>query len=225
MSIFLLPFFVMSHLCASDFSMPYFWSRAYYDVNGHDFFVKGSPGSDLCSYFACGNSAEDLVKLSFGHGRLYFHMWCTGSTLLEVSKACHCVQDMSTGYVFNAPLNGDVGGLGIVTPTVQPVAPPRFSRLNSRQPKTFCDYRVDETSFSAKVRLCEYNEGGFFFVSAKCVYKDRNNIVVSWGEEMPCGRIKAESFDECKFSFNACSHESHSSESTGADLDRKNKQQ
>ena len=31
-------------------------------------------------------------------------------------------------------------------------------------------------------------------------------VFVPWGEEMPCGGIKAESFDVCKFFFNTCTH-------------------
>ena len=199
-------FLVMSHLCASEFGMPCFWSRDYDDANGRDFMVKCNPKSDLHNCFVWGDKDSDKLSMFFEHHKIYLDIWRKGSTLVEVRQRCFCACHTSTGYVFNAPQNSTVGGLSIVTPTEQTVTPPRFSQAHSRRPKTFCDYFVGETSFSAKMRLCEYNDGGFFFVRVKCVYKDINNIFVSWGEETPCGTIKDGSFGDCKFSFNTCTY-------------------
>ena len=223
MLVFVLLLFVMSHLCASEFGMPYSWSRSQDDVKGHNFSVKVNPESGLRGCYVCGDGFRDLVYMRLGNCCFYFNMWCKGSSfvdqwregsILDVSQTCNCCGHMSAGYVFNAPLSRSVGGLSVVPPIGKPVAP-RFSQENSEKPKTFCDYCVDGTSFSAKMRLCEYSNGGFFFVRVKFMYADKNNVFVSWGEEMPCGRIKAESFDVCKFSFNTCTHiNPHSSEGT-----------
>ena len=200
MSNVLLLFLVMSRLClcALEFGMPCSWRRNYDDAKGHNFSIRANPGSDLSLCVVHAKETKDMVTMSFGHGLFYFYAFREGSTLVEVSQQCTC-EELSTGYVFNTPLSSSVGCLSVVTPIGESVAPPRFSLVNSRQPKTFCEYCVEETSFSAKVRLCEYKDGGFFFVRVKCVYKDRNNTVVSWGEEMPGGRIKGG--DECKFSY------------------------
>ena len=202
-------FLVMSHLClcALEFDMPCSWRRNYDDAKGHNFSINANSGSDLFRFGVNADEAKDMVHMFFEHGLFYVDMFRKGSTLVEVSQQCPCEPEMSTGYVFNAPLSSSVGCLSFVTPIGESVAPPRFSQVNSEKPEVFCEYCVDKTFFSAKMRLCEYNAGGFFFVRVKCVYEDRNNIVVSWGEEMPGGRIKGDGFGDCKFSFNTCSHQ------------------
>ena len=210
-SVFIFLLFVMSHLCASkfgtfalEFDMPHSWSRGQHDVTERDFSVKVNPASGLHSCCVYSDCARDLVIMGLENDlHFYFSLWRQGKTLVDVSQKCSCCVDHhATGYVFNAPLNSVVGGLSVVPPIGKPVAP-RFSQKNSMTPQIFCEYCVDETFFSAKLRLCEYRGGGFFFVRVKFMYEDKNNIFVSWGEETPCGRTKVESFDDCKFSFNA----------------------
>ena len=201
-------FIAMSHLCASlEFDMPCSWHRNYNDAKVSTFSIKVNPESDLHSCCVSGGRNKDMVTLDFkDRTTICVDMFLKGSTFVEVSYDSPQTDHTYSGYVSNAPPSCCVGGFSVVTPTRQPVAPPIYSLLNSRESKIFCEYCVDETSFSAKMRLCEYNDGCFFFIRVKCIYEDKNNIIVSWGEESPCGTIKDKNVGCCIFSFNTCAY-------------------
>ena len=206
-SLVLIIFLFCSMMClcaAEEFTVPRYWSRTLGDEAPDKIVVEGLPGGSLRDCAVYSYETQEWVILTLPHCYFTCSMPHEGKTVLELSEDCFCGRPHLNGYVFNAPLNCEMGGLSVVSPTDKS-AIVRYPLDLTRPPKNFCEYFVGDSCFIVRRNICEYFTGGRFFLEVKCVYKDPENIVVSWGRKAKgSGQVLDEGRGHCDFFFDVC---------------------